>query len=142
MRPSPLFIKIAVLSLFTLLLTGFVAYRSGAFDKLLAGKKTSMIPVMESNTAIAYQLDTIPKVDTLQPHPPPPPTIMSSSKSLVITDNYEYIFKDGKLKKKIKKKNANKKDTAFIKRPIMFSGSKSGPVIIPQVAPDTAKNKQ
>ena len=144
MRPSPLFTKSAVLSVFILLLTGFVAYRSGAFDKLLIGKKTNNLPDIEINTVMAYQLDTIPKVDT----PPRLPTIMSSSKSLVMTDNYEYIFKDGELKQKLKKKNPYKTDSAIIKPPIMFSGSKSGPVITPRqvitprFTPDTAKNKQ
>ncbi len=138
MKPSPLFTKITTLSAFILLLTGFVAYRSGAFDKLLTGKKTSSRPVMESNIAIAYQLDTIPKIDSV----PSLPRIMSSSKSMVMTDNYEYIIKDGKLKKKLKKKKKGNTDTVVAKPVIIFSGSKSGPVITPRLVADTAKNKQ
>jgi hypothetical protein len=56
-----------------------------------------------------------------------------------MTDNYEYIIKDKKLKKKLKNK---KEDTAVQKRPIMFSGSKSGPVITPRILPDTPKKNQ
>lgn len=135
MKSPQLFTKTAVLSLFIFLLTGFVAYRSGAFDKLLAGKQANIPPAIESNTAITYQVDTIPKVDS----PRPVRTIMSSSKSIVVPDNYEYTYKDSELKKKLKKK---KMDTAVQKKPIMFSGSKSGPVISPRILPDTPKKNQ
>jgi hypothetical protein len=80
-------------------------------------------------------VDTIPKVDSTRPVR----TIMSSSKSIVVPDNYEYTYKDSELKKKLKKK---KMDTAVQKKPIMFSGSKSGPVISPRILPDTPKKNK
>lgn len=135
MKSPQLLTKTVVLSVFIFLLSGFVAYRSGAFAKLLAGKQTNIPRTIESNTAFTYQVDTIPKADS----PRPVRTIMSSSKSIVMPDNYEYTYKDRELKKKLKKK---KMDTAVQKRPIMFSGSKSGPVITPRILPDTPKKNQ
>lgn len=142
MNTPSLFSKVAVLSGFILLLSGFVAYRSGAFDQIMTGNKHSSLPPIGANSVnSSYPSDTIPKADSV----PQVRTIMPSSKSIVMPENYDYIIKDDKPKKKLKKKDkANKKsDTADKKPTTIFTGSKSGPIIRPRVTTtDTAKKNQ
>ena len=107
MKPNSPFTKVIVVTVFILLISGFVAYRSGAFDKMLAGKQNNN-KTIAANTINGYEYDTLPKPDSTTTLP----RIMSSSKSMVMTDvEYEYIVKDGKLKRKLKKKNKNKAAT-------------------------------
>lgn len=140
MKPNSPFTKVIVVTVFILLISGFVAYSSGAFDKMLAGKQSNN-KTIAANTINGYEYDTLPKPDSTTTLP----RIMSSSKSMVMTDvEYEYIVKDGKLKRKLKKKNKNKAATDTVKPPpVMMPSSKSGPMITPgKTTPDTAKHQQ
>jgi hypothetical protein len=116
MRTSPL-IRSLVLTLFVLLLASFVVYRSGAFDKFFNNANASSVG--------QSALDTIPAKDTGKQK-----QIMSGSKSLMPSQDYEYIISDGKPKKKKKQKNVTI-DSTF-KTPTIMSSSKSGPVIVPK----------
>lgn len=141
MKPNSPFTKVIVVTVFILLISGFVAYRSGAYDKMMAGQQNNN-QAIAANTISDYEYDTLPKPDTTTTLP----RIMSSSKSMVMTDvEYEYIVKDGKLKRKLKKKNKNKAATDTIKPPppVMMPSSKSGPMITPRKTTlDTAKHQQ
>lgn len=81
MRSPHFFLKAATVFSFLLLLSAFVAYRSGYFDRYLYSPNggNSLSNMQQSNYAVA---DTGTKpVDTMQNR-----TLMSSSKSIVITD--------------------------------------------------------
>ena len=81
MRSPHFFLKAATVSSFLLLLSGFVAYRSGYFDRYLYSTNggNSLSNVQQSDYAVA---DTGKKpVDSMQNR-----TLMSSSKSIVIAD--------------------------------------------------------
>jgi len=102
MKTNSSFTKVIVVTVFILLISSFVAYRSGAFDKILAGQQSNNNQAITANTITGFEYDTLPKTDSTLSLP----RIMSSSKSMVMTDvEYEYILKDGKLKRKLKKKN-------------------------------------
>lgn len=141
MKPNSSFTKVIVVTVFILLISSFVAYRSGAFDKILAGQQRNNNQAIAANTITGFEYDTLPKTDSIVTLP----RIMSSSKSMVMTDvEYEYILKDGKLKRKLKKKNKNKQEADTVKPPpVMMPSSKSGPMITPRkTTPDTAKHQQ
>jgi hypothetical protein len=81
MRSPHFFLKAATVSSFLLLLSGFVAYRSGYFDRYLYSTNggNSLSNMQQSDYAVA---DTGTKpVDSMQNR-----TLMSSSKSIVIAD--------------------------------------------------------
>ena len=81
MRSPHFFLKAATVSSFLLLISGFVAYRSGYFDRYLYSTNggNSLSNMQQSDYAVA---DTGKKpVDSMQNR-----TLMSSSKSIVIAD--------------------------------------------------------
>lgn len=122
MHSQKLLVKMIVLSGFLLLLSGFVAFRSGAFDKYLQKK----------NSGISYT-DTSkkPAPDTAKT----PRTIMSSSKSIIMTD---YTVKpdisqlDSIEKKRLIDELIKKRAETISKQEIYWmTSSKSGPVLRP-----------
>ncbi len=79
--PKPI-VKIAVLSGFVILLTGFVAYRSGAFDSYLQKEEPAIYPYEKLLAFNISDTNKKPTIDTLiQPR-----TLMSSSKSLILVE--------------------------------------------------------
>lgn len=88
MKPANPFVKILVASVFFLLMAGFVAYRSGAFEDTIRGKT---IPAAkdEGSTGMIASNTLTPYADTSKPFINPflpTKTFMSSSKSLIIAD--------------------------------------------------------
>lgn len=130
MRSQKMLVKIVVLSGFVLLLSGFVAFRSGAFDKYLQ-KKYSGLSYTDTSKK--------PAPDTIKP----PKTIMSSSKSIIMTD---YTIKpdisqlDSVEKKRLIDELIKKRAEAKAKQELYWmTSSKSGPVVRPSdlKTPDT-----
>lgn len=115
MKPPKLLAKIAVLSFFVLFLAGFVAYRSGAFDKWFS-KESSATQPAETNALMAAQDNTLATVDS----PPTTKTIMSGSKSMPLPEKktvYDRSDSTVSIPKEV------------IDKMIMMSGSKSGYLI-------------
>ncbi len=115
-------LKVFMPVVFLLLLSGFVAFRSGAFDRYLdsTGKNAA--------SSLSYVSDTSgkPPVDTTKPR-----TIMSSSKSMILIDDKSKtkpVLADSTPK-------TAKKDTliapADSTKPTIFYGSKSGGIVRP-----------
>jgi hypothetical protein len=102
MKPSRLLVKIAVLSFFILFLVGFVAYRSGAFDKWLNEKSSAIQP--DQMHAMTAHDNTIAEVDS------PPTTKATMPEKKTVHDTVS-IPKE------------------VIDKMIMMSGSKSGYLI-------------
>lgn len=129
-------LKVIVPVVSLLLLSGFVAYRSGAFDKFIGST------VNGSTNDLSYASDTSskPKVDTTKPR-----KIMSSSKSIIlIDDKTKPVLSDSN--QKTFNKDTIKANADSIK-PTIFYGSKSGGIIRPSdvdklKVKDTLKNKK
>jgi hypothetical protein len=115
-------VKVIIPLVSLLLLAGFVAYRSGAFDRYIGSTGNN------AATSLSYISDTNgkPPLDTTKPR-----TIMSSSKSMILIDD----------KSKTKPAPADstpktaRKDTiiatADSTKPTIFYGSKSGGIVRP-----------
>lgn len=116
MQVNNQFTKIAVLLFFILFISGFVAYRSGAFDKIFPGREKTNSPVSIPENV----KDTIkPGVDTTGPKR----TIMSSSKSMILID--EKTPKNDSLPKKAAK------DSLLFDNQSTLPSSKSGRIMLP-----------
>ncbi|HLG03301.1 MAG TPA: hypothetical protein VI731_06875 [Bacteroidia bacterium] len=122
------FVKITALSCSVLLLSGFVALRSGAFDEII-----------KDETAFTGPLQDTPKKDSVQPRPR-----MSGSKSMVLIEPVgvqDSAKKDNSASSLDSANHTEPKNSSGDKgtqqRPIMY-GSKSGPVY---TAPDTSATK-
>ena len=129
-------LKVIVPVVSLLLLSGFVAYRSGAFDRNMGSTVNS------STNGLSYASDTSgkPKVDTTKAR-----RIMSSSKSMILIDEktkpdlFDSILNTSK--------NDTIKAPADSTKPTIFYGSKSGRIIRPSdvdklKVKDTLKNKK
>lgn len=130
MKSPKLFTKIAVLSFFIVFLVGFVAYRSGAFDKWLNGSPE--VQPAEMNTMMAAQDNTIATIDS----PPPIKTIMiSGSKSgyliPVSSDTTNKKTKADTISKSIKLIPSKPKTDSQAKK-VVIPSSKSGVLIYPK----------
>jgi hypothetical protein len=77
MRSTPILAKSIALVSFVVLMSGFVAYRSGAFDKYLYKGDGSRFDVYN-------QSDTSGKPDTIKPEK----TIMAGSKAMVLSETH------------------------------------------------------
>ncbi len=126
------FIKAITLTSFALLLGLFVTYRSGFF-----GPKSEAVAMSPNGSVItSASKDSTQVKDSIKPQT----TIISSSKSIIVRD---FNIKD----------DPSQKDSMidyFKRKGIIFSGSKSGPVIKYEdiakivrdtVTVDTLKNK-
>lgn len=114
--------RVAVITCFALLLSGFVAYRSGAFDYLFAEKRTR-----ENNLPTETDFQNSLQTPAIDSPPPPMPVIISGSKSGAIIT----LKNDSMLKRP--------PDSSIVKRSMMkidskatrtqtFTGSKSGSI--------------
>ncbi len=126
MQPSNT-LKIVTLTTFSLLMTGFVAYRSGAFSHASGlGDRSN------SSTGMEFPVDSPPPKANMSPSEL---EMMSSSKSAVI---YKPIVGDSlKPKQDTGKVKAAKKDT--LKKKTYMGSSKSGYIYVPEPKPDTIK---
>ena len=136
MQPSRNKLRIPVLIFFIFLISGFVLYRSGALDDSFK-RSNDTIDKKEADLNLNNDLDTdtLPYSDAISGS-----AAFSSSKSIDLTD---------KKMKKIRKLDSiiNVRHQKFldsvIPKEIIFSGSKSGPVIKPEIFKiDTSKKKQ
>jgi hypothetical protein len=84
MQSPTLFVKIIVVSVFILLVAGFVAYRSGTFDAFTPAKEK--LARAAENTATQNLPDTsrLSRIDS----PPPRKTILPGSKSIIMSDSW------------------------------------------------------
>jgi hypothetical protein len=113
MQTSSPIVKTTALVCFVVLLSGFVAYRSGVFDKQ-AIKTKAIYSALDDTTKK-------PMVDTSAER-----LIMSSSKSMIIIDNRKSSKKDT-VPATIKKDTIAKPITDTAK-PTRFYGTKSGAI--------------
>jgi hypothetical protein len=130
-------LQILTLSIFILLLSGFVAYKSGVFDRS-ANSQVEIKNVVQTNITqtIPVNIDTPTKlIDT----PKINPRLLSSSKSMIIVDKslIKYsLLEQIKIEDSISKAlYSNKIDTAEIKKSLRFNymgTSKSGIIFTPE----------
>jgi hypothetical protein len=115
MRVNNQLTRIIVLSFFILCISAFVAYRSGAFDRVFGARQTNPEPAFSS-----FGKDTVkpPKTDTTEWKK----TIMSSSKSIIVIEDKNMVT-DSFGKKP--------KDSSFINNKRSLPSSKSGRIISP-----------
>jgi hypothetical protein len=125
------FVKVSVLSFFILFLIAFVAYRTGAFDKW-SNQKSAADHDMEMNTVMANQDISLNSLSVIDSPPVAKRTIMPSSKSMALPlDKSVYL-----------KLDTGFKAAASSERAVIFSGSKSGPVIPPVSIPSKISIEQ
>lgn len=125
MQPNRI-LKIVTLTAFSLLMTGFVAYRSGAFTS------TNPSNLSSSSTGMEFPVDSPPPKANMSPSQV---EMMSSSKSAII---YKPIAEDSlKTMKDTGKVKQVKKDT--LKKKTYMGSSKSGYIYVPEPKPDTTK---
>jgi hypothetical protein len=120
MKPAHPVLKIATLFVFVALISGFVAYRTGAFNGVMYGER---IAVNMDHAAVDS-----PGTDSVKPAP----VMMSSSKSVYVPDNHPASTDADKAENKKRAKPANANN-----EPIIMPSSKSGAIFIPE--PDTTK---
>jgi len=135
MKPSRNKLKIPVLIFFIFLIGGFVVYRSGGLDYFF---KTSHDNIDNKEADLNVNTpDTLPYSKAISGSP-----AFSSSKSIVLTD--KKMKKVRKLDSIIRVRHQKfiESDSVIPER-LIFSGSKSGPVIKPEIfVTDTSKKKQ
>lgn len=156
MKARPLSLKIIVLSFFILLIAGFVAYRSGAFQAIFVDTTAPSANALASNSMLRdVVVDSPPaarQVPALKEWKRR--TMISSSKSLILTDDSltESLFKSANGRRlfyldttpvakeyRIRPVQARldsgtiSKDDSTRERYMMMSGSKSAPVIKPRI---------
>lgn len=94
MKPPHRLVKILVASVFFLLIAGFVAYRSGAFENILHENvvletKAGEYPGMTASNSLIAEPDTAKP--GAKDSPPARRTLMSSSKSLIVADEPTWL---------------------------------------------------
>lgn len=112
MKPAHPIVKILTLTVFVVLISGFVAYRTGKLNGMMYGERISVDSPAK---------DSIVEVKVM----------MSSSKSGIL---YEEAPAYGKVDTPPKPKPENKKP------PVYMGGSKSAAVFVPE--PDTSKEEK
>jgi hypothetical protein len=117
MKPAHPFLKIVTLSVFVVLISGFVAYRAGAFNEIIHGERIAV--------NIYDAVVDSPGTDSVKPAP----VMMSSSKSVYVPDDHPASTDADKKNNQNRTRPANK--------PVIMPSSKSGPVYVPE--PDTLK---
>lgn len=165
MKSPNRFVKILVVLIFIGLITGFVAYRSGAFESP-GGKKAALeVKAGEYPGRPAANLLTA-NPDTSKPIAKDSSAarkrLFSSSKSTILAD--ELIWQDGMPAKKLiqpdtgtiipdsslkriqdQGRKGNSPADSAIRKPketAIFYGTKSGPVIRPETKPDTMQKQK
>jgi hypothetical protein len=124
MKPQKPFLKIAVLTFFILFLAGFVAYRSGAFDKWLNNETAAVQSENNNRTDITITIDSAGRkvVSTNGFYIDPSEVNSNEPRSFSLPDTPKY-----------KTKKSAVSDSA--RKVIMMSGSKSGVMIPIDAAP-------
>ncbi len=125
MKPTHPIIKIITLSVFIVLISGFVLYRTGKLDKIIYADDNSIV----ADSPVA---DSIPEPDVM----------ISSSKSTLILHDADIVPRDTPKSKQVSKN--------VYKPPVIMSGSKSMSIPIPQdihydpvrIEPETMKQQQ
>lgn len=137
MKSAPSLVKYLTLACFIILLCGFVAYRSGAFDKYLHKKNADYVLAFNAS-------DTSGKPDTIIPGK----RMMSGSKAMVLSENslfsrvkrlnpsapadtaqYMALYRE---LKRIKNEDSVKQEKEIIR----MSSSKSAVIIKPEDMPE------
>jgi len=120
-------IKAITLSGFIVLISGFIAYRTGAFN--------DNTPDTAEETTLAEQSINSLNVNPVD-SPETAPTMMSSSKSIMVVPEKKSNAPKPPVKNK---KQPAKKTTDSVRVHEMMGGSKSGIIFRPDPVTDTAK---
>jgi len=140
MKSTAPFLRVTIPLVFVMLISAFVAYRSGFFDRSLTGKKA--VPAESSDQYLTAD-NSIPPVVIDSPPPASPRTriMSSSSKSGYVFDTSLVNLIQFKLdaSKKLQLDSVHKKPLKQKRESVLMSSSKSMMVITPQ-ADTTKKN--
>jgi hypothetical protein len=152
MQPTPNRLKIPVLIFFIFLISGFVAYRSGAFDELFSHKKELINPAApEAKEMNPMSISNTSYHDTLTNSLPDSAfTIISSTKSMQVIDfkSLQGIEPPDKMPDSPLLDLIFRMPDSTLKKSIIMSSSKSLIIIEPKPEPrwlykiDTTTKKQ
>ncbi|HTF05112.1 MAG TPA: hypothetical protein VK826_13885, partial [Bacteroidia bacterium] len=130
MKPVHPILKIATVTVFVTLMSGFVAYRAGAFEQLMYGDATT------SNSGEEYGFSDSPGKDSVAPEMMAP-----SSKAMILIDEPRPVKKDttkkntqsdsGSRQNNNAPQNTNANPEPRENKPVYMGGSKSAPVFHP-----------
>ena len=133
MKPVHPILKITTVAVFVTLMSGFVAYRAGAFEQLMYGDNTT-------DSGSEYGFSDSPGQDSVTPEMMAP-----SSKAMILIDEPRPVKKDT-TKKNTQSDSGSRQNNANPEprenKPVYMGGSKSAPVFHAEPKRDTQQQQQ